>query len=391
MPMVITLGGETIDIDAEVFELLFDNSSVRSYKGYTAAMETGEIAFSELLKLARKAHIPYPLFFAPKPVAAAQVELKTQKLLQGVKKGTYSLNSRAAVDLADIELIVKDLTRKQELVKKFDPSLGRNPVVGMLKKSRESPQRDAHALLSALGLTTATIHAARSKEAAVELLIAHLEAAHILVSRSVNGFMPQTLSKAKFSGLTVKDAKVPYVFLTGGSHGEAEEPAGRQVFTLALLAVLVARRVFMPVTMDARSITATPRQEYSIVAEMLMPSPLLRAASLSSLDEITEVGEKFKVTPSAIVVRAAHLNILDRDTANHLLAELGKAFASRPKREARSPKPVNAVRKYNGREFSVRMLDALDSDRLTPREFCQVACANKIKITDIPEFRSALT
>lgn len=92
-----------------------------------------------LLKLARKAHIPYPLFFAPKCVAAAQVELKTQKLLQGVKKGTYSLNSRAAVDLADIELIVKDLTRKQELVKKFDPSLGRNPIVGMLKKSRSHP------------------------------------------------------------------------------------------------------------------------------------------------------------------------------------------------------------------------------------------------------------
>lgn len=391
MPMVVTLGGETIDIDAEVFELLFDNSSVRSYKGYTAAMETGEIAFSELLKLARKAQIPYPLFFAPEPVAAAQVELKTQKLLQGVKKGTYSLNSRAAVDLADIELIVKDLTRKQELVKKFDPSLGRNPIVGMLKKSRGSPQRDAHALLSALGLTTTTIHAAKSKSAAVELLITHLEGAHILVSRSVNGFMPQTLSKAKFSGLTVKDAKVPYVFLTGGSHGEAEEPAGRQVFTLALLAVLVARRVFMPVTMDARSITATPRQEYSIVAEMLMPSHLLRAVSLSSLDKVIEVGEKFKVTPSAVVVRATHLNILDRDTANYLLAELGKAFASRPKREARSPKPVNAVRKYNGREFSVRMLDALDSDRLTPREFCQVACANKIKITDIPEFRSALT
>lgn len=65
MPMVVTLGGETVDIDAEVFELLFDNSSVRSYKGYTAAMETGEITFSELLKLARKAHIPYPLFFAP--------------------------------------------------------------------------------------------------------------------------------------------------------------------------------------------------------------------------------------------------------------------------------------------------------------------------------------
>lgn len=390
MPMVVTLVGETIDIDAGVFELLFDNSSVRRYKGYTTAIETGEIAFSELLKLAHKAHIPYPLFFAPKPVAAAQVELKTQKLLQGVKKGTYSLNSRATVDVADIELIVEDLTRKQELVKKFDPSLGRNPIVGMLKKSKGSPQRDAHALLSALGLTTTAIHAAKTKPAAVELLITHLEGAHILVSRSVNGFMPQTLSKATFSGLTVRDAKVPYIFLTGGSHGEAEEPAGRQVFTLALLAVLVARRVFMPVTMDARSITATPRQEYSIVAEMLMPSPLLRAASLSSLDEITEVSDKFKVTPSAIVVRAVHLGILDKGTADNLLAELARAFASRPKTEARSPKPVNAIRKYNGREFSVRMIDALDSGRLTPREFCKVACANNIGITDIPEFRGAL-
>lgn len=390
MTVGVTLGGTITQIDAEVFELLFDNSTVRNYKPYTSALTSGEITFGDLVALARKAQIPYPLFFAPKTVVIAQIDLKTKKLLQGVRKGTFSLNSRATVELADVELIVKDLIRKQELVKKYDPTLRRNAIVGLLKKSRGTPALDAQALLSALNLTTEAIHGTKNKERAAELLIGSLEDAHILVSRSVNGFMPQTLHKAKFSGLTVRDAKVPYIFLTGGSHGEEEEPAGRQVFTLALLAVLVARRVFMPVTMDARRIKATPKHEYSIVAEMLMPSALLREAPLTTLDDVTAVAEQFKVTPSAIVVRAAHLRLMDRTAADDYLVELARAFAARSKPQPRSPKTVNAMRKYNGREFSVRMIDALDRGRLTPKEFCQVACANKIKVSEIPDFRSAL-
>ncbi len=310
--------------------------------------------------------------------------------LKVAHKGTFSLNSRATVELADVELIIKDLVRKQELVKKHDPTLKKNPIVGMLRRSTGGPVRDAQALLTALGFSTQDIQATKSKTAAAELFVSRLEANHILVSRSVNGYMPQTLSKAKFSGLTVRDNKVPYIFLTGGSHGEDEEPVGRQVFTLALLAVLVARRVFVPVTMDTRQIKASPGPEYGIVAEMLMPAVQLRQCSLSSLDEVGEVADHFKVTPSAIVVRSALLKLLDRSVADDYLAELAKAYSARPKPPARTPKPVNAIRKYNGREFSVRMLDALDSGRITPREFCQLACSNRIGVFDIPDFRSAV-
>lgn len=390
MTISVTLGGGVASIDREVFELLFDNSTVRNYKDYTTALSAGVIAFKDLLDLSRKAEIPYPLFFAPLPVVTAQVDLKTRKLLQGVRKGTFSLNSRATIELADVELIIKDLVRKQELVKKHDPTLKRNPIVGMLRKSTGGPVRDAQALLTALGFSTQDIQATKNKTAAAELFISRLEANHILVSRSVNGYMPQTLSKAKFSGLTVRDSKVPYIFLTGGSHGEDEEPVGRQVFTLALLAVLVARRVFVPVTMDTRQIKASPGPEYGIVAEMLMPAVQLRQCSLSSLDEVGEVADHFKVTPSAIVVRSALLKLLDRSVADDYLAELAKAYSARPKPPARTPKPVNAIRKYNGREFSVRMLDALDSGRITPREFCQLACSNRIGVFDIPDFRSAV-
>lgn len=390
MTVSVTLGGSSTPIDAEVFELLFDNSVVRNYADYTTAQSSQMISFADLVRLARRAEIPYPLFFAPLDVVRAQVDLKTHKLLQGVKKTTFSLNSRATVNLADVELIIKDLVRKQELMKKHDPTLKRNPIVGMLAKSQGSAQRDAHALFTALGLTTAAIHATKNKTQAAELLIAQLEANHILVSRSVNGYMPQTLSKVAFSGLTVKDAKVPYIFLTGGSHGEDEEPVGRQVFTLSLLAVLVARRLFAPVTINARRIEAAPRPEYGIVSEMLMPAVQLRQHDLSSLEAIEAASEHFKVTPSAVVVRAAHLQLIDREAADDHLAELARVFATRRKPQARSPKAVNAVRKYNGREFSLRMIDALDRGSLTAREFCQVACGNRIKPADIPDFRGAL-
>ena len=117
MTIAVTLGPTSTHIDADVFELLFDNSTIRLYRDYTKARGSGTITFTKLVELARKADIPYPLFFAPLPVVTAQVDLKTKKLLQGVRKSTFSLNTRATVELSDVELIIKDLVRKQELVK----------------------------------------------------------------------------------------------------------------------------------------------------------------------------------------------------------------------------------------------------------------------------------
>ena len=136
MTILVELGGSSTLINSKVFEMLFENSIVRRYAGYTKALQTRTITFSELVKLSRRAAIPYPLFFAPTPVVEAQINLKMKKLYQGANKQTYSLNSRSTVELADVELIYRDLGRKQELVKKFDPTPGQNAILGMLAKSR---------------------------------------------------------------------------------------------------------------------------------------------------------------------------------------------------------------------------------------------------------------
>ncbi|MBT1669194.1 hypothetical protein KK092_07355 [Curtobacterium flaccumfaciens pv. flaccumfaciens] len=188
--------------------------------------------------------------------------------------------------------------------------------------------------------------------------------------------MPQ-LIEVKFSGLTIKDRKIPYIFLSRGNHGDDEEPEGRQLFTLTLLTVLVARGIFAPVTYDGRNLASNPGREYDIVSEILMPVAQMRTVSSDDLGEIRSTADSFRVTPSAMVVRLQRLGLISRSGAQQHLEELRLEFANRPKSQGRQPRPVNGVRTYNGRELSVRMLGALDAGKITEGEFCRAVCANK--------------
>lgn len=387
----VLLGQTAVSIDDTVFTTLLDNSVAATYKGYERTLQTGSIKFSDLVDLARKGDIPYTLFFAPITLVQEQVEKKTTKLLAGVSRETFSIGSRAKVELRDVELIVKDLIRKQQLVRKYDTSLQPNKLIGLLRDDAASADSDAATLMSALGLTHDRLRACRSKEKALDLMIERLEANQVLVSRSVQNYMPQRLTHVKFSGMTVRDNKVPYIFLAGGDHGDDQEPVGRTIFTLALMTVLVARRIFAPMTWDGGSTETDPGREYDTAGAMLMPAERMRDRALTSLDNVKAASGEFKVTASAVTVRAMRLGMIDRRTAGVYLEQLRSEFRNRSKGGPRSPiHPENAVRKYNGRELTVRMLHALDSGGISAGEFCRSVCLNHLKPSRIEDLRRAV-
>lgn len=391
MTIEVLVKGTAVPIDKAVFRTLLDNSVAGTYEGYKRALDSGQIGFAELIFLCRKGDIPYPLFFAPLLLVKAQVADKTRRLLAGVSKDTFSVGSRARVELRDVELIVKDLIRKQELLRKHDDSLARNKIVGLLRTPESSPDSDAAELMAAIGLSHEEIRACRKKEDALDLMIERLEANQVLVSRSVQHYMPQRLTHVKFSGMTIRDSKVPVIFLAGGDHGDQQEPVGRTIFTLALMAVLVARRIFAPMTWDGGSIETDLGREYDTAGAMLMPQEQLRTADLSSLDEIKIASNEFKVTASAVTVRAMRLGIISESTAGSYLDELRVEFRNRPKDGPRNPiLPENAVRKYGGRELSKRMLRALDQTRISPGEFCRAVCLNHLKPHQIDDLSRAV-
>lgn len=185
MRINVTLDRVATPIDREVFAALFEQSVVRSYAKVTKALDTGSISFKDLVDHARKAEIPYPLFFAPRDVVNEQLRVKQKRLLQGFSaKRELSMNSRHHVDLAQVELIVKNLQFKQDWMKK-DKALDRNPIVGMPKKSTAPIAEDAAKLMGALDLNPTELRGTKKKKGdALNLLVEKLEAKNILVAQS---------------------------------------------------------------------------------------------------------------------------------------------------------------------------------------------------------------
>ncbi len=330
----------------------------------------------------------------PPDVVQAQLDDKTRKLLAGVSKDSFSLNSRNKVQLRDIELIVKDLIRKQGVIKDLDDSLLPNRVIGRLRRSTRNVAADADKLRSLLGFTLTDLRACKTKEKALEFLIARLDANQVFVSRSQQNVMPQPLPPGiAFSGLCVRDKKrSPFIFLTSGEPGSTFEPAGRKIFTLVLLAVFVARGRFAPVSYDDHTGDLIDDHEYELAEEVLMPAADVHAVQADSLDAVKEVAAQLCVTPSAFVMRARRLGVFAADESRDYLDQLSAEFAARGgKPFARTPLPHNAVRKYAGAEFTRRMFHQLDrGGAITPPgEFCRVVCLNRLRPGDLHLLRAA--
>ena len=95
MAIDVMLDGTPTSIEKAVFTALLENSIASTYAAYSRGLERSSIGLSELIDLARHGEIPYALFFAPFPVVEAQIKAKTDKLLNGLTKETFSVNSQA--------------------------------------------------------------------------------------------------------------------------------------------------------------------------------------------------------------------------------------------------------------------------------------------------------
>lgn len=392
MTMNVRLDRTLIPIDREVFAALLEQSVVCDRAAVRDALKDGTISYRKLVGLARDAEIPYPLFFAPAAVVHEQLRIKRDKLMKGFNKKTqFAMNSRNRLHLTQVELIVKDLLRKQAYLR-TDKGLPRNEVVGLLSVPRPSVADDAKRLLDKLELSPTDVRGAKNKTAALNLLVGKLEAQHVLVAQSVKKYMPQTMPQnAKFSGMTVKDSRVPYIFIASGDEGAKIEPPGRKVFTLALLAVLVARSRFATVTYSSYTPNEEMPREYDLTAEILMPSNDFRGADLSSLEAVMDTSEVFKVSPSAVVMRGRRLGLLGRDDADAYYQELQTAYKNANDHPWNPMLQVNALKKYNGLECSRRMLNVLDAGRISHGDFCRVMFSNTMRTkAQVNDFRAAV-
>lgn len=380
---VTTKSNQKILISKESFCALFEMSHLRHKNSYIEAIHENKICFSTLRQLSREAEIPYALFFAPIEKVKNEIEKRNKILFQGVQDSPLSMSSRGKVDVRDVSLLIKDIQKRQQFMRKENPHTKQNVLLS--QHSSGNAQQDAFKIIRSLNLDMDTFRSKKTKEASFDYLIDSLEVNNFLISRSSPGVMPQTIIKELFfSGFAVKDNKYPAIFLYSKNEKDVEEPAGRRIFTIFLILASILNGKFTIVSLEQESDIDTNISsilEYQIAEEILMPKYLIddKHLSLSSIEDIDKISNQFKVTPSMATVRLAKLGYITQTQSSQYLNE----FSIRREKYLRqnhgygNPNPSTRILKYNGKLYSKTVIDKVRRGELSKGEGARMLTTKK--------------
>jgi Zn-dependent peptidase ImmA (M78 family) len=372
----IKIGKDEVQINKNTFLLLLDVSPVKAYEAYKNALLTNEIKFSHLKELAAKADVPYPFFFAPPIQLDKQLKDKEKNLFEKLpSKAEMRLVGRGNFGVEDVALIVRDLGRKQEFLKKrIIVNVEENKFIGYVAKKMKGTHTNrelADNIRVYLGIDLSVLRT-KSKAEVVNYIRERAEQNNILVSFSSYNFMPQNLDPMLgMSGLCVKDKKFPIIFVNtrdGDDKPKILESEGRQIFTLTAMLVCIAMNRFIFSTKTSKKKDSLARKVFLIVGEILIPQEDIAELDIKNLEELKRGSTKFKVTPSMLLTRLRECKLIDSQLARRLREKLMDEINSIRPSQKRHPLQTTGYGKYNGVRFSREVLKALKDKKISQDE-----------------------
>lgn len=208
-------------IPGEVFELVFLHTIARNDRRYAEAIQKGRISIVNLKKLCNKAQVPYPLLLATPNRVKKVINAYEKAVFSDVNiNNKVSISARGSIDLADISLVLRDIHRKREYLRKKINS--DNKIRGILKNISHSTERQVEYLRTVIDFKLVKYRKYKRKEEAFQYLVDCLADKNIFVTLYVHQQCPQTIDKQlDFSGIAISDKKAPFLFVKtpGDSRG----------------------------------------------------------------------------------------------------------------------------------------------------------------------------
>lgn len=374
--IVVKINREALNIDKQVFIDLLDISPLQEYKKYSETITNNRISFPDLKELATRGGIPYTLFFAPREIVQKQIEEKNKNLIQKIPtKDELKIGTRGFVEIKDIELIVKDIGRKQEFLKnRILTSASQNIYIGsIVKKVKQgsSIEEIAEGIRNEFDVDLSFLRTL-SKEKVLDYLRSCIEKKGILVSFSSHNYMPQNLDKElTISGICIKDKKFPFIFINtrdGDEKPRIIESSGRQIFTLLTMIACIGLNQFVLSSKKGKSKNDVSKLAYKVASEILIPKNQLTAIIPLQLDTLKEKAHFFRVTPSMLLYHLKENKKIDATSAETLWAQLKVEAQKKEPKVKHSPLPVTGYSKYNGDRFSKEIVKAYTEGTITHLE-----------------------
>lgn len=375
-------------IDKEVFILLVENTIMHRSKDYLYALESEDIRFRDFIELSRKGEIPYPLFFLEIQFVKRIVEEYKKKVFFGVSKDQLSISTRGDLVLADISLILKDITRKQNFIKKS--VLNDNAISGKYNRTTKSIVSQASEIRELLGYNIGVVEKL-NKEKTFSLLDKGLADQNVYISIYVHNYSPQTIANAlQFSGVAINDKKCPFLFIKAGDNDSSIELWGRRLFTAALLLSCLLHNDCRPVTMDSRCGALINNDHYLFAEEFLMPTIIFQNETCSSIDELYSLSCKYSVSPSAILMRLFRLDKVKLEEKDRYFDILQKSWSEiiANKQHGKKISAETAIKRYNNRAFVEFVIRKHAVKDISLREARNLLCYQKGEKVDLEALRN---
>lgn len=364
-----------INIDKRVFLKLFNISHIKELKDYQNAISNSTISFKILKKLSFKAAVPYPLFFAPLEIVELQIADKNRHIYSKIpSKEDFSFATRGKVAVEDIELLLKDLTRKQDFLKtRILKNVTDNLFIGsisLMLKENIAIESIAEYIRNYFKINLDYLRLL-NKKGVLEYLVRLVEDKNIYIALSSFNYMPQNVPpELEMSGICIKDKKFPFIFINtrdGESNPKIIESSGRQVFTLLAMLVCIGMKHFILSSTITNSKNDPAKIAYSIAGEIIVPLTHLKSIKIENLEDLKTNSEFFKVTPSMLLYRLTQTGSLPKELIDTwrqaLVLEVKKRTTN-----IRASLPVNAYAKYNGKRFSKEVIKAYNKGAISATE-----------------------
>lgn len=349
-----------VQIDQQVFILLFENSYVTNQVKYKKSLADCKIKLKDLQELAKKIDTPYPLFFAPIDIVKNQILYKNKEISEKFPdKDEIMLNFRGQLVIEKIEPIIKDISRKQNFLRnRVLVSTLENEFVGALMSRYIKNQSNSEIALYIKNYFNFDLNSIRtsSVDKVLKYIIQKIEDKNIFISLSSHHYMPQNIDKnLLLSGFCVKDKKFPFIFINakdGDDNPIIIENDGRKIFTLLSMLTAIGYNEFILNSKFGQSKKHKLKQIYAVVEEILIPESELQDKMLETFDDVKEYAKFFKVSPSMVVVRFWNLKKIDSDKYSFFMEQIKLFRSKKENTPSRSINTIDGYLKYNGARFS---------------------------------------
>jgi len=377
------------ELDREVYRCLFENTIVHRDRIYSNSLEKGSISLKDFVELSRKGEVPYPLFFLEKHYVEKIVDDFKKRVYFGVSKEQLSISSRGEFSLADISLILKDITRKQNFIKDYLSQP--NYISGRYGKSKKTYQEEANEIRSLIGYDIEKVFKL-SKENSFALLSDGLAKQNVFISLYVNNYSPQTIDKRlQFSGIAINDKKCPFLFIKAGDYDSKFELWGRRLFTAALLLSCLLHSECRPVTMDSSCKEIINNRHFLFAEEFLMPQTLFSKEACTNLLDVIEISNKYSVSPTAAVMRLYRLKKITRESFDKYYEELVDAWnlKKNEKHGMNEIGPVKAINRYNNQAIVEIIIQKHSVGLIDSQKVKNLLCFKKGEHINLEALRNA--